>query len=182
MKLFLTVVLGLATVIDASCCTGQSLAQELVPCCDEVPLQPIRRGSRYRSRQSEYVTLPGDFPAITVTVPASNTAPGYLFVTSFTGPGLPTAAPYLMILDNQGEPVYYKKQPPNQAATDLKRHANGQLTYYDRSVGKFRALDQTYATVRLLLCRQPLDQPSRFSTPAQRPPAVLDLQSAERST
>ena len=53
-----------------------------------------------------------------------------------------------MILDNQGEPVYYKKQPPNQAATDLKRHANGLLTYYDRSVGKFQALDQTYATVR----------------------------------
>ena len=98
-------------------------------------------------RQSEYVTLPADFPAITVTVPASTTAPGYVFVTNFAGPGLPTAAPYVMILDNQGDPVYYKKQPPNQAGTDFKRHANGLLTYYDRSVGKFRALDQTYATM-----------------------------------
>ena len=121
-------------------------ALETAPYCDEVSGQPVPE-TTVPERQSEYVTLPGDFPVITVTVPASNTAPGYLFVTNFTGPGLPTAAPYLMILDNQGEPVFYKKQPPNKAATDFKRHPNGLLTYYDRSVGKFQALDQTYATV-----------------------------------
>ncbi len=104
---------------------------------------PLRPGGRF----SEYVTLPADFPTITVTVPASNTAEGYIFVTNFTGPGLPTAAPYAMILDNQGEPVFYDKRPPNQAATDFRKHPNGQLTYYDRSTGWFRALDQTYATV-----------------------------------
>lgn len=105
--------------------------------------EPVRPGGRF----SGYVTLPADFPTITVTVPASNTAEGYLFVTNFTGPGLPTAAPYAMILDNQGEPVFYDKRPPNQAATDFRKHPNGQLTYYDRSTGWFRALDQTYATV-----------------------------------
>lgn len=98
---------------------------------------------------SQYVTLPDDFPAITVTVPASNTASGYIFITSFVGPGLPTPAPYLMILDNRGEPVFFQKQPPNQAGTDLKKQPNGWLTYYDRTIGKFRALDQTYATVRI---------------------------------
>ena len=144
-------------------------------------MQPLS-GLTEPDRQSDYVTLPGDFPAITVTVPASNTAPGYLFVTSFTGPGLPTAAPYVMILDNQGEPVYYKKQPPNQAATDLKLHSNGLLTYFDRSVGKFQALDQTYTTVRSYDAINHCDQPSRFSAPAQRPPVVLDLRPAERST
>lgn len=103
--------------------------------------------ARPRGRFADYVTLPADFPAITVTVPASATADGYIFVTNFTGPGLPTAAPYAMILDNQGEPVFYDKRPPNQAATDFRKHPNGQLTYYDRSTGWFRALDQTYATV-----------------------------------
>lgn len=98
---------------------------------------------------STYVTVPDDFPVITVTVPASNTAPGYIFITSFAGPGLPTPAPYLMILDNQGEPVFYQKQPPNQAGTDLKKQPNGWLTFYDRTIGKFRAIDETYTTVRI---------------------------------
>lgn len=95
-----------------------------------------------------YVTLPADFPAITVTVPASAAAAdGFAFITDFTGPGLPTAAPYVMILDNRGEPVYYRKLPPNQAGTDLRKWPNGQLTFYDRSVGRFHILDSTYATV-----------------------------------
>lgn len=118
---------------------------EIAACC-RAASDPSELGGS-PGRHSDYVTVPDDFPAITVTVPGSNTAPGYLFITSFSGPGLPTPAPYVMILDNLGEPVYYRKQPPNQAGTDLKLHANGQLTYYDRSVGKFRALDQTYATV-----------------------------------
>lgn len=155
MKPLITIAIGLATGLTLLC-TGLALAQQSLaldyvvpgPSADLMSASTSLGIHQGPARPSEYVTLPGDFPAITVTVPASNTAPGYLFVTSFTGPGLPTAAPYLMILDNRGEPVYYKKQPPNQAATDLKKQPNGLLTYYDRSVGKFQALDQTYATVR----------------------------------
>ncbi|MBK7201959.1 aryl-sulfate sulfotransferase [Candidatus Amarolinea dominans] len=95
-----------------------------------------------------YVTVPADFPAITVTVPASEAAAdGFVFITDFTGPGLPTAAPYVMMVDNQGEPVYYRKLPPNQAGTDFRKWPNGQLTFYDRSVGRFHILDHAYATV-----------------------------------
>lgn len=166
MKALITIAVGLAIGLMLLG-TGRVLAQQPLPlessvtsrpllsggesfenalCCDEVSAR-LTRVPVVPDRQPEYVTLPSDFPTITVTVPASNTAPGYLFVTSFTGPGLPTAAPYVMILDNQGDPVYYRKQPPNQAGTDLKLNANGRLTYYDRAVGKFRELDQTYATV-----------------------------------
>lgn len=113
------------------------------PGTDLPTAEPIRPGGRF----SSYVTLPADFPVITVTVPASGTAEGYVFVTNFTGPGLPTAAPYAMILDNQGEPVFYDKRPPNQAATDFRKHPNGLLTYYDRSKDWFRVLDDTYATI-----------------------------------
>lgn len=166
MKPLITVAFGLAVGLTLLG-TGRVLAQQPLPieatvaslhllsggessentlCCDEVSAR-LTRVTAVPDRQPEYITLPGDFPAITVTVPASNTAPGYVFVTSFAGPGLPTAAPYVMILDNQGDPVYYRKQPPNQAGTDLKLNSNGRLTYYDRAVGKFRELDQTYATV-----------------------------------
>lgn len=127
-------------------------APDLLGCCEE-GAGPLALPTEVMEQQSRYVTLPGDFPAITVTVPASNTAPGYVFVTNFTGPGLPTAAPYVMILDNQGEPVYYHKQPPNLAGTDFKKQPDGTLTYYDRSVGAVRALDDTYETVKLYRAR-----------------------------
>lgn len=117
-------------------------------------VQPAPGGSGDALRPADarpfarYATLPADFPAITVTVPASVTAAeGFTFITDFTGPGLPTAAPYVMMVDNQGEPVYYRKLPANQAGTDFRKQANGLLTFYDRSVGRFRALDATYATV-----------------------------------
>jgi hypothetical protein len=125
---------------------------ELTACCEDTPGQ-LALPHEGAPQQSRYFTLPDDFPTITVTVPASNTAPGYVFVTSFTGPGLPTPAPYVMILDNQGEPVYYHRQPPNQAGTDFKKQPDGTLTYYDRSVGAARALDDTYATVKLYRAR-----------------------------
>lgn len=100
------------------------------------------------AKPSPYVTLPADFPAITVTTPAAVTAAdGFVFITDFSGPGLPTAAPYVMMVDNQGEPVYYQKLPPNQAGTDFRQWPNGQLTFYDRSVGRFRILNDAYNTV-----------------------------------
>ena len=36
----------------------------------------------------DYVTFPDDFPAYTITVPASGTAPGLLFMAPFPVPGL----------------------------------------------------------------------------------------------
>ena len=45
---------------------------------------------------SNYVTLPADFPRITVTVPATNTGDGYIFLGNFFG-GI---RPHLLILDN----------------------------------------------------------------------------------
>ena len=134
MKPLITIAVGLAVGLTLLG-TGRVLAQQPLPieatvtssqllsggessestlCCDEVSAR-LTRVTAVPDRQPEYITLPGDFPAITVTVPASNTAPGYLFVTSFAGPGLPTAAPYVMILDNQGDPVYYRKQSPDDS-------------------------------------------------------------------
>lgn len=119
------------------------LARQAAPAAAAIGPQP--NAARPSPR---FVTLPADFPAITVTVPASAAAAdGLIFITDFAGPGLPTAAPYVMMLDNRGEPVYYRKLAANQAGTDLRKWPNGQVTFYDRSVGRFHILDSTYATV-----------------------------------
>jgi hypothetical protein len=124
----------------------------VIDAVDANPAVPPAPGGSFAAQNPaqtpRYATLPADFPAITVTVPASATAAdGLVFITDFTGPGLPTAAPYVMMLDNRGEPVYYHKLAANQAGTDLRKWPNGQLTFYDRSVGRFHILDSTYATV-----------------------------------
>ena len=51
-----------------------------------------------------YVTLPSDFPAITVTTPADNVAPGLLFVSAFTSTafGKGQRMSHLLVLDNSG--------------------------------------------------------------------------------
>jgi len=126
-----------AAVVDAADANPADQPAPAWPPAAQAPAQTPR-----------YATLPADFPAITVTVPATAAAAdGFVFITDFTGPGLPTAAPYIMMVDNRGEPVYYRKLAANQAGTDLRKWPNGQLTFYDRSVGRFHILDSTYATV-----------------------------------
>lgn len=75
--------------------------------------------------QSGYLTLPPDFPDITVTTSAQVTAEGYLFFASLAfGSDQPGA--YSIILDNQGEPVYFQKG----MALDFKKLADGRLAYF----------------------------------------------------
>jgi hypothetical protein len=91
-------------------------------------------------------SLPGDFPSITITVPASDTAEGYLFLTAFRWPPPGAKASYLLILDNTGQPVYYNRLASALAATgyDFKRQAGNLLTYFDRDQRKLWVMDSTY--------------------------------------
>ncbi len=88
---------------------------------------------------SSYATTPSDLPSLTVTSPANETADGYVFFT----PGS-----YLMMADNNGEPVYYKKMDPGKYATDFKKLSNGLLAYY--SDGAYHILDNTYNEVKTI--------------------------------
>jgi hypothetical protein len=101
------------------------------------PAAPIRR----------YVTLPADFPTITVTVPASGTAPGLLFASNF---GLRREATgyYLLILDNQGEPVYYQPLAANSRGLDFKVLPDGTLAYADEAANSYVIMDNTYHVIR----------------------------------
>ncbi len=96
--------------------------------------------------QVTYHTLPPGFPPLTVITSANGVDAGYLFLSNFQF-GACSPNSYLMILDNQGEPVFYRPLPPCVWAADFKKQVNGQLTYWDTGTGIFHALDNTYTEV-----------------------------------
>jgi len=92
--------------------------------------------------------LPPDFPLIQTTLSGA-TAPGRIFLSSFSQSD-PTAPSYLMILENDGTPVFTRRLPPR--AFDFKLQRNGTLTYWDSTAKAFLALDSTYAVVDTFRC------------------------------
>ncbi len=103
-----------------------------------------RRTKNYRAGD----TLPTDFPNISVTDSVAP-SPGYLFLTNFS---LTTdhSTNYLMILDNEGEPVYYKKL--DTAAYDFKKQPNGNLTYYFSGTHKIYEMNPSYQIIDSFSC------------------------------
>lgn len=91
-----------------------------------------------------YFTVPDTFPPITITVAANNTGDGYLFLSNLTRR---TPHPYLLIMDDNGEPVFYKKLVEGLRYQDFKKQPNGLLTYYDTPSGVLRAMDSSYRFV-----------------------------------
>ena len=95
-----------------------------------------------------YVTLPPDYPAITVTMPAKGTAPGLLFVAPFTSTVFATGHPLgrLIMLDNTGQPVYYRDMP-NGLAMDFKVLPDGTLSYFDWNRQLWQIMDNSYRPI-----------------------------------
>lgn len=93
------------------------------------------------------VTFPHDFPALTITVPASGTAPGSLFMAPIP---LTTGPSFLYIADDSGEPVYWQRMPPGISAIDFKQQPDGSLTYFDSQTAGWHVLDNTYSTTRII--------------------------------
>jgi hypothetical protein len=94
-------------------------------------------------------TVPTGFPGIQSTVHGAPSS-GYLFLSNLKFQFPPVIDPYLMILDNAGDPVFYRKMP--QYCFDFKLQPNGLLTYYDNATNRFYALDSTYAVVDSFFC------------------------------
>ena len=112
------------------------MLDELAPAAnEEVEMQ---------AAENKYVTAPPDFPNIMVTTPAGDVGEGYIFASVFTGgTSVPPVRPfYMLMLDNQGEPVYYVRAPGNVRLNDFKVLPNGHLTYW--RAGKYYILDNQY--------------------------------------
>ncbi|GBD88268.1 arylsulfotransferase [bacterium BMS3Abin03] len=86
--------------------------------------------------------LPGDFPVITINA-SNNPAAGYTFIAPFIWPSPPLG--YLIIVDNSGVPIYYKRT--TSLKSDFKLQPNGLLTYFDLPLRSFFGMDSSYNIV-----------------------------------
>ncbi len=93
--------------------------------------------------------LPDGFPNLKITTDTT-TAPGYLFISNFPWTTGVVSTPYLLILDNSGNPIFYREM--SVSCTDFKLQPNGHLTYFDRGVSVFYELDSSYQTVNSYTC------------------------------
>ncbi|MCX7879998.1 MAG: aryl-sulfate sulfotransferase [Ignavibacteria bacterium] len=79
-------------------------------------------GKKDYSDETASDTIPSDFPTIIIDS-VRNPAPGYIYIANF---GLGAERSYLMILDNNGKPIKYKKVPV--PGFDFKMQPNGLIT------------------------------------------------------
>ena len=92
-------------------------------------------------------TLPADFPTIRM-LKNDNPRGEPIFLSSIVWWESETA-PYLMILDRRGDPLFYRRV---SEGWDFKTQPNGTLTYYDMSLGYFVGLDSAYQIVDQYMC------------------------------
>ncbi|MEJ2196928.1 MAG: hypothetical protein P8X73_19010, partial [Ignavibacteriaceae bacterium] len=100
---------------------------------------PISNNNRYSVMED---SLPEDFPTIRVDS-LNDPTPGYVFLTPFSFSSVITN--YLIINDNYGTPVFYRKTPDFNL--DFKKQPGGNLTYFDGSTYYFYSLDSSYQVI-----------------------------------
>ncbi|MEJ2193253.1 MAG: aryl-sulfate sulfotransferase [Ignavibacteriaceae bacterium] len=84
--------------------------------------------------------LPEDFPTITIST-YSDPSEGFLFISPFSSNDLG----YLIITDNQGIPIFYRRSNSQKHGFTLQ--SNGLLTYFDLNTQCFYAMDSSYTVV-----------------------------------
>lgn len=95
------------------------------------------------------VEIPEDFPQITIDVlDEDRVAPGFIYLANFTRNNVDAEGvnPYLMVLNNAGNPVFAKPAEPTRAF-NFGRTPDGNLYYYifeDNGPGFGAATDGTY--------------------------------------
>ena len=114
---------------------------------DILDLKDKRRFLNRRKRKGEVfvqdnIEFPPDYPVITIAN-SNNPSPGYFFLAPFFYPS--QLIGYLMILDNNGIPVFYQRTYGVKA--DWKRQPNGLLTFFDLPTHKFYAMDSSYSII-----------------------------------
>ena len=87
-------------------------------------------------------SLPKDFPVITVNT-INNPAPGKIFLTPYLRRN-GSAANYIIIIDNYGVPVFYRKMASGRAL-DFEKQAPNVLTYNNSNY--FFVMDSSYNIV-----------------------------------
>ncbi len=103
-------------------------------------LPDVNQPSHQVFKISEEQVLPANFPTIHISI---NEEPekGYLFLSVWED-----CDPYIMILENSGKPVYYKKVPGR--SYDFKVQPTGVLTHFIHDdIEGFLVMDSTYTVI-----------------------------------
>ncbi|MGB2959604.1 MAG: aryl-sulfate sulfotransferase [Bacteroidota bacterium] len=106
---------------------------------------PASEGTSPRAPSAAFaVSVPSDFPFVDIMVQDSP-AEGKVFLNNWAG------NPYLLILEDDGTPVYYKRMPAY--ARDFKVQPTGLLTYHvSGETNAFFAMDAGYTVVDSFRC------------------------------
>jgi hypothetical protein len=108
--------------------------------------KPDPASSPPRSAFPNFITLPQDVPHYTVMQRASDASEGYIFVAPFYWTKNSTGS-YLLILDGQGQIVYYQSVVNDLGAFDFKVQPNGLVSYWDQKRSMTYLLNSHYQVV-----------------------------------
>ena len=106
---------------------------------------------KYKHNSSALITYPEK-----ILNTSNNPTPGNIFLTLL----YPNQDSYLMIMCNDGIPIYYNRLP--WASRNLLLQPDGSLTYYDHSRGKFFQMDSSYNVVDSFYCRNGFEETTQF--------------------
>jgi len=99
-----------------------------------------------KSAFPDFLTLPQDIPHYTVSITSPDNGEGDIFVAPFYWTKS-TLGSYLLILNGQGQVVYYKSMADALNAFDFKVQPNGSLSYFDQKASTYYVMDSHYQVV-----------------------------------
>ncbi|MFA7288112.1 MAG: aryl-sulfate sulfotransferase [Melioribacteraceae bacterium] len=110
----------------------------------ELKLKKSNFGNANKIQSINGIAVPSDYPEVKIEI-NKNPAPGFIYMNNWGG------TPYIMILDHDGTPVFYRKMPSR--ARDFKIQSTGVMTYrladgYD----KFFGMDSGFNVIREYTC------------------------------
>ena len=94
--------------------------------------------------------LPSDFPVLTVDT-SNNPSSGYLFLAAYVYNTNSPYGRYLIIADNNGTPLYYKKT--SSSATDFKVQPSGVLSYFAPSAHQYYIMNTSFKIIDSVSCK-----------------------------
>jgi hypothetical protein len=121
----------------------RSRPEENLPTCLEV--ESPERGNTHAAEYSP----PEGFPPVHIGA-VNNPGDGYIFLTNYLWVYPYPAPSYLMILDNTGAPVYFKKS--DSFVLDFKKQTDELLSYFEFGPFGHIVMDSTYQTVDVCRC------------------------------
>jgi hypothetical protein len=99
-----------------------------------------------KSAFPDFLTVPQDIPHFTVNTASPDNGEGDIFVAPFYWTKS-TVGSYLLILNGQGQLVYYQSVADALSAFDFKVQPNGLLSYFDQKNSTYYVMDSHYKVV-----------------------------------